>query len=80
MFKLLALCLAITLSGCATTNSVGGRICGHRSTAEVALNMALTQAYSIADLVKREAAISAINVSLAALTKCPSNGSSVAPP
>ncbi len=70
MKPILTLALVLPLSGCVTTQ-VGQTICAHRDALEKAAETARLSAYSIFDPVKREAAISAINLSLAALARCP---------
>lgn len=67
----LAAAAALALSGCATTGGLGRTACQNRTAIEAGLDIALTQAFMIADPVKREAAIAAVNVSRAALAKCP---------
>lgn len=65
----LVLCL-LSLSACATLQNVGAEICANQHTTRAALEVALFNAYEIANPERREAAILAINISLNALDQC----------
>ena len=65
---------ALTLAGCAGSNArvkVVDAICNNKEAAFISLDIATVQANTIEDSVKREAALSAIRISRAALDKCP---------
>lgn len=75
MLKTLTLLACVlALGGCATLSNIGDSICKHQVSTRVALEAAVIQAYNIVDPVKREATLSSIRVSLAALDTCPSAG------
>jgi hypothetical protein len=61
---------ALPLSACATTGSLGQSACGNRAAIEAGLDIALANMMLIENPVMREAAISSINISRAALARC----------
>ena len=75
MLKLAMAAAAMTLlSGCATLGTIaeaGKRVCDNRESISVALNLALTQAFTIADETRRDLAEKGLRISLAALSACP---------
>jgi len=78
MYKLFALALcASLLSGCAglTLGRVSQEICARQNATQTGLLLALTVAEQDTDSVRREAKISAIRISLAALERCPRHAS-----
>ena len=62
--------IALSLSGCATFQN--SSMCKNVVAIRAALDIAMTQTDLIVDPVKREIARSAINISYAELSKCPS--------
>lgn len=62
---------ALALSGCVTTGNLGQSACSNRAAIEAGLDIALTNVLMIENPVMREAAISSINISRAALASCP---------
>lgn len=71
--------LALSLSGCAGMAglaSTARTICANEESARVALFLAMQQATLIEDEARREAALAAIRVSLAAFEACPQEDSS----
>jgi hypothetical protein len=73
--KRLGLIIAASLlAGCAGgqgVNSAGAVVCSRQDSVRAGLIAAMVKAETIADPVKREAALGALRVSLAALDKCP---------
>lgn len=74
--KKLILCmgLATTLSGCATLGTIasaGEKVCDNKESISVALNLALTQAFTIADATRRDLTEKGLRLSLLALSACP---------
>lgn len=61
----------LMMSGCTTMMAVQPILCSKAPETRLGLNIALFRAESIIDSVAREAAIGAIRVSLAQLSKCP---------
>lgn len=66
--------LAATLSGCATLGTIasaGQKVCDNKESINVALNLALTQAFTIADQTRRDLTEKGLKISLLALGACP---------
>lgn len=57
----------VSLAGCATVQT---KACENRDTVAIGLDLAYAKALEIPDPVNREAALSAIRISRAALDKC----------
>jgi len=74
MVPVLALAVMLTLGGCATLGTVGNTICRNETSARLGLELALTQAYTIGDPLKRTNTIRAIQASLNALDACHVSG------
>lgn len=71
---ILVAALAATLSGCVTLGTIataGEKVCDNRESISVALNLALTQAFTIADQTRRDLVEKGLRISMAALSACP---------
>lgn len=70
---ILVAALSVTLSGCATLGTIaeaGKRFCDNRESVSVALNLALTQAFTIADQTRRDLTEKGLRLGLTALSAC----------
>lgn len=70
MKRLIIAALALALTACATTANLGQSACDNRSAIEAGFDIALANMMMIDNPVMREAAISSINISRAALASC----------
>lgn len=71
---ILVACLALSLSGCATLGTValaGQKACDSQDSIRIALNLALTQAFTISDQSRRNMIEAGLRLSLKALEACP---------
>lgn len=68
---ILASAAMLALSGCATVQSAGNKLCEHYEAVKNGLELARIQAITIPNEQARSAVIVAIDASLFALTRCP---------
>ena len=74
MKALIAVSLALALSGCATLGTIataGKRICESKDAIATAFDLALTQSFTIADETRRDLTEQGLRIALSALSACP---------
>lgn len=73
--RLIVMMAALALSGCATLETAGERVCANQVLLRQAIELALLNAYTFTDPVARERTVRTLNAALAGLAACPATPS-----